>query len=120
MALGNSNAQAQSRGKNKPVIVKRRKEVVAGKSLFTGTISPISETGHLKACTNPALTPSLHIFHDGAGPDRYLPGTKIYTRRRVNDAFTLADGFYAVDDGREGKGSIEIVNGALNGGAQRC
>ena len=31
MALGNSNSSAQSRGKNKAVVVKRRKEVVAAK-----------------------------------------------------------------------------------------
>ena len=32
MALGNANSSAQSRGKNKPVIVKRRKEVVTAKN----------------------------------------------------------------------------------------
>ncbi len=31
MALGNANGSSQSRGKNKPVIVKRRKEVVMAK-----------------------------------------------------------------------------------------
>ena len=84
MALGNANSQAQSRGKNKPVIVKRRKEVVAGKGLFTGT--------------------------------------KIYTRRRVNDKFTLSvDGAYKAINDRGDNVSISVVGGAvITNGLNRC
>ena len=40
MALGNANTQAQSRGKNKAVVVKRRKEVVLAAD-YKGTGDPI-------------------------------------------------------------------------------
>ena len=123
MALGNSNAQAQSRGKNKPVIVKRRKEVVLGKGLFTGTINmtPFPDVNKpLSAC---ALgTPDTTVFHDGGG-DNFAGvtiGTKVYTRRRVNDDFTLStDGAYKAINDRGDNVSITIVNGAMTS-LNRC
>ena len=122
MALGNSNAQAQSRGKNKPVIVKRRKEVVAGKALFTGTIlnMPVDVNKPLNAC---ALgTPDTTVFHDGGGDNfaNLQVGTKVYTRRRVNDDFTLStDGAYKAINDRGDNVSITIVNGAITA-MNRC
>ena len=116
MALGNANSQAQSRGKNKPVIVKRRKEVVAGKALFTGTVNiiPTDVNKPLNACVLPG-TPDTIVFHDGGGDDfgGIVIGTKVYSRRRVNDRFALADGAYKALDDRGSNVSITVVNGAI-------
>ena len=115
MALGNANSKAQSRGKNKPVIVKRRKEVVAGKALFTGTIlnMPVDPSKPLNAC---ALgTPDTTVFHDGGGNHfaGVVIGTKVYTRRRVNGRFALANGAYKALNDRGENVSITIANGAM-------
>ena len=115
MALGNANSQAQSRGKNKPVIVKRRKEVVLGKGLFTGTIKNLAmDVGKpLSACV--LGTPDTTVFHDGIG-DNFAGvtlGTKVYTRRRVNDKFALADGAYKAINDRGDNVSITVINGAM-------
>ena len=39
MALGNANTTAQSRGKNKSILVRRRKEVVVAKGYSTVNIN---------------------------------------------------------------------------------
>ena len=121
MALGNSNSKAQSRGKNKPVVVKRRKEVVAGKALFTGTIvsSPVDVNKPLNACI--LGTPDTIVFHDGGGNNfaGVTTGTKVYTRRRVNGRFALADGAYKALNDRGDNVSISIVNGAMTA-LNRC
>lgn len=118
MALGNANSQAQSRGKNKPVIVKRRKEVVLGKGLFTGTINmtPFPDLNKpLNACL--LSTPDTTVFHNAApgGNDfgGISVGDKIYTRRRVNDKFTLADGVYKGINDRGDNIAISILNGTI-------
>jgi|TARA_R100000479_G_scaffold105410_1_gene52730 hypothetical protein len=121
MALGNANSKAQSRGKNKPVIVKRRKEVVAGKALFTGTILnlPVDVNKPLNACG--LGTPDTIVFHDGGGDNfgGVVIGTKVYTRRRVNDKFALATGAYKAIDDRGSNVSISIVNGGITA-LNRC
>jgi|TARA_R100000081_G_C4764205_1_gene141710 hypothetical protein len=123
MALGNANSQAQSRGKNKPVVVKRRKEVVLGKGLFTGTVNmtPFGDINKpLNACNLSA--PDTTVFHDGGGNDfdGIVVGTKVYTRRRVNDKFTLSvDGAYKALNDRGDNVSITIVNGAITA-LNRC
>ena len=44
MALGNANASAQARGKNKPVEIKRTKEVVMAKNYNSITSSPVQSS----------------------------------------------------------------------------
>ena len=115
MALGNANSQAQSRGKNKPVIVKRRKEVVAGKALFTGSILNLPGDPGKPLAVCGLGTPDPIVFHDGGGDNfgGVSPGTKVYTRRRVNDRFALADGAYKAINDRGDNVSITIANGAM-------
>ena len=72
MALGNANTQAQSRGKNKPVIVKRRKEIVLAKSYNTET-----------------------YFYNGtaSAPEA---GDVVYPVRRANSRNVLEAGHYKI------------------------
>ena len=120
MALGNANTQAQSRGKNKPVVVKRRKEVVAGKSLYTMTIDPAVARDERTACAMPSGNVNTVVYHNGSSNDNPDAGSKVYTRPRVNDKYLLADGSYHISDGRGGFGSIIIIGGALAQRPNRC
>ena len=121
MALGNANTQAQSRGKNKPVVVKRRKEVVLGKGLYTGTILNLPGDPGKPLAVCALGTPDTIVFHDGGGNNfaGVTTGTKVYARRRVNDRFALADGAYKALNDRGDNVSITIVNGAMTA-LNRC
>tara|TARA_R100001510_G_C7584252_1_gene156147 strand:+ start:469 stop:831 length:363 start_codon:yes stop_codon:yes gene_type:complete len=119
MALGNANTQAQSRGKNKPVIVKRRKEVVLGKSLNTVSIDTTSAPNGNAACKLPNSNANTVVYHDGPSANRILVGTKVYTIPRLSPEFILDDGFYHFDDGRGSFGYFEIVSGTIDN-IDRC
>ena len=113
MALGNANTSAQARGKNKPVIVKRRKEVVLGKSLNTISIDTTLAAAGSVACKLNNSNANTVVYHNGPSDNRVVVGTKVYTTPRVNDRFTLADGFYHFDDGRGGFGYFQIASGVV-------
>ena len=113
MALGNANTSAQSRGKNKPVVVKRRKEVVTAKSFhaITGSI----ETGETTALGTCGTSEAVNVtyYHNAGSASGYTTGTAVYTRQRQNDRFKLANGYYKVThDGSTFK-SIQIVSGRI-------
>ena len=109
MALGNSNTSAQSRGKNKPILVKRRKEIVAAKDYNSisgttvearaacGTRNPLSET----------------YYHNGS---RSTPSVndRVYISRRADDRRgALQDGFYKVTADSRSFKSIQIRYGVV-------
>tara|TARA_X000001382_G_scaffold85411_2_gene60531 strand:+ start:349 stop:702 length:354 start_codon:yes stop_codon:yes gene_type:complete len=96
MALGNANTSAQSRGKNKPVIVKRIKEVVAAKG-FATLLGSLPQRA--SACSLSTASLNIKYVHDGSGT---LPSTgdKLYSKSRVNDRFLLEAGHYKVVSGK--------------------
>jgi hypothetical protein len=109
MALGNSNSSSGSRGKNKPVIVRRRKEVVAARDYNSisgttvearaacGTRNPLSET----------------YYHNG-GRSTPSVNDKVYISRRADDRRgALQDGFYKVTANNRDFFSIQITNGVV-------
>jgi len=109
MALGNANASAQTRGKNKPILVRRRKEVVMarGYGSITGTTA---QSG--MACNTRASLDKTY-YHNGSRPTPSV-GDKVYISRRADDRRgLLGNGFYKVTaDGRSFV-SIEITNGVV-------
>ena len=114
MALGNANTSAQARGKSKAVKVKRRKEVVAGKSFHA--ISGSAETGQTTLSSTCSVTNVVNItyYHNAGSASGYTRGTTFYIRARDNKRYALANGYYKVThDGSTFK-SIEIVNGRVN------
>jgi len=96
MALGNANTSAQSRGKNKPVIVKRRKEVVAAKN-YTRILASLEQRSSAcaldtrRACTE-------YYYHDGSAA---LPqvGDKVYSTKRASDRHVLRAAHYKTTNG---------------------
>lgn len=114
MALGNANSSAQTRGKNKPILVKRRKEVVQAKgySSFTG-----STVQARSACTYRGSIDQTY-YHDGTST---LPvvGDKVYIRARANSRYFLEDGHYKISDNRGGFRSIPVTSGVV-GSVTNC
>ena len=97
MALGNANNSAQSRGKNRPVIVKRRKEVVLAKgyTAITGSTNQGAVTG-AATCSVSNSELNLIYYHNNTGQDCPTVGSKLYSRPRANDKFLLTDGMYKI------------------------
>tara|TARA_R100000995_G_scaffold10860_2_gene4476 strand:- start:326 stop:703 length:378 start_codon:yes stop_codon:yes gene_type:complete len=100
MSLGNANTSAQARGKAKPVMVKRRKEVVAAKGAgtITATLITGADTGS-DACGTAISFDQTYYLRNGdftGEAGSYIPngGTKIYTRPRINDKYALTEGLY--------------------------
>jgi len=91
MALGNANTSAQSRGKNKPVIVKRRKEIVTAKNYTQISASTAQRSSACALDTRSACTE--RYYHDGSAA---LPqvGDKVYSRQRAGEEFILLAGHY--------------------------
>jgi len=109
MALGNANTSAQSRGKNKSILVKRRKEVVAarGYNSISGT------TVQARAACNTRDSLSETYYHNGS---RSTPSVndKVYISRRADDRRgALQDGFYKVTADSRTFVSIQIRNGVV-------
>ena len=97
MALGNANTSAQARGKAKPVMVKRRKEVMQGKS-YTALSQATALTGESGGAGACALAGSIDFnktyYVDSMSAGLPNVGAKVYTRPRVNDDFLLEEGIY--------------------------
>ena len=108
MALGNNVSMGQARGKNKPVLVKRRKEVVLAKSFntFTSSVVHIART-----CLTTSLVDKTY-YCDGSS---IVPGIgdKVYAKPRANDRYLLQDGHYKVFDGRARYIDIEVAAGVV-------
>tara|TARA_R100000322_G_scaffold136662_1_gene92506 strand:+ start:102 stop:464 length:363 start_codon:yes stop_codon:yes gene_type:complete len=113
MALGNANTQAQSRGKNKPVIVKRRKEVVIAKgyTAITGSTNQGAVTG-AATCSVSNSELNLTYYHNNTGQDCPTVGSKVYSKPRANDRFLLTDGMYKILCGSTYYG-LEIQSGLV-------
>ena len=91
MALGNANTTAQARGKNKPVIVKRRKEVVMAKDYNSFSSSTVQASIACRFSGSLGET----FYHNGS---RTLPAANdvVYLTRRANPRGVLEAGHYKI------------------------
>jgi len=109
MALGNANTSAQARGKNKPVIVKRRKEVVLAKTY--GSISGTTVQARAACDTRDSLSETY--YHNGSGSTPRV-NDKVYVSRRADDRRgALQDGFYKITANDRDFVSIQITSGVV-------
>ena len=111
MALGNANSSAQSRGKNKPVMVKRTKELFLAKDYHPLSGSLLVPSG--PPCNlHPGLVTQAY-YHSAGSAGGYTTGTHVFTQKRAHTDFYLPDGNYKVThDGSAYKG-ITIANGRI-------
>tara|TARA_R100001129_G_scaffold130764_1_gene92577 strand:- start:280 stop:645 length:366 start_codon:yes stop_codon:yes gene_type:complete len=114
MALGNANASAQARGKNKATKIRKRKEIELAAS-FTAFSTTAAETSISNSCSISTSNMTEQYFHDGSHVSNlpYQVGDKVYTRKRENSKFYLANGFYKIGPDRGRYFSIKIVDGAV-------
>jgi len=91
MSLGSANTSAQARGKNKPVKVKRSKEVKLAKGYNSFTSSTVQANN---ACRSGGSL-SETFYHNG---NRLLPATNdvVYSTRRANPRGVLEAGHYKI------------------------
>ena len=109
MPLGNANTSAQSRGKNKPVIVKFHKEHVLGQA-FTGYPSSLN-VGVANACA--MKSPSfVTYYHNGCGTIPVV-GDTIYAKPHANKRYILGAGNYQILDNKTRKSITVNKQGAV-------
>ena len=91
MALGNANTSAQARGKNKPVEIRRTKEVFTAKNYNSITSSPVQSSD---ACSYKGSL-SETFYHNGA---RVLPAINdvVYATKRADSRTVVAAGHYRI------------------------
>tara|TARA_R100000231_G_scaffold127831_1_gene98730 strand:- start:337 stop:711 length:375 start_codon:yes stop_codon:yes gene_type:complete len=114
MALGNANASAQARGKNKATKIKKRKEVVAASGFVQFSHGP-KKAGVLEACSVSSGDMTLQGFTNNTSAGfPFVPGDYFYTKKRANPKFYVANGFYKVGPNSKGTFySAEIRNGQV-------
>lgn len=98
MALGNNNSMAQIKGKNKAVMVKRKKEVDNAKdynSFNCGTV----QTNKTNACAVGSLTNTF--YHNGAQAQPAVNDI-IYSSKRARVPNKMTAGYYKIFDRRNG------------------
>ena len=93
MALGNANTSAQARGKAKPVMVKRRKEIVMAKGYNIVNCGPKLTENTCRITRDNEVTASY--FYNGSGqvPEA---GDIVYPKRRADSRNVLAAGHYKI------------------------
>ena len=92
MALGNSNSSSKSRGKNKPVAVRRIKEVRAAAGYTEFTCGPLAVNSS-NSCGG-AVTGNT-FYHDGSAA---LPVVNdvVYSRKGARNPNSFTAGFYKI------------------------
>jgi hypothetical protein len=109
MALGNANTSAQSRGKNKSILVRRRKEVVLAK-----TYSSISGTTVEATAACGTRNPLSETYYHNGGRSTPSVNDKVYVSRRADDRRgALQDGFYKITANDRDFFSIQIRYGVV-------
>jgi len=112
MALGNANSSAQSRGKNKPVIVKRTKEIFLAKDFKAFQGSAVQGSA---ACGVMNGDVNITYYHGGNNNLPLTTGDPIITIKRKADEFNVADGYIRVGPDRGRYFSVQVVDGKTAG-----
>lgn len=93
MALGNSFSMGQARGKAKPVLVKRIKEIRAADNFYSINSSARLEVDLLSVC---GTSPSINQTYYYNGASSLFPSVNdiIYTSKRATDPNVFTPGNY--------------------------
>ena len=114
MALGNANTTAQARGKNKSILVKRRKEVVLAKSYNSFTSSPTQASS---ACR---FGGSLReTFYHNGGAALPTANDVVYSTRRADSRGVVEAGHYKILVGSRNY-NMEVGNSGVVSAVNGC
>ena len=97
MPLGNNMSMGQARGKAKPVLVKRRKEVVTAKNYNTVVLSPVGANAPA-VCTYSGSEFTTY-YHNGSSATPVVNDI-VYKRRRARNPNVFTAGFYRMSAGK--------------------
>ena len=97
MSLGNNMSMGQARGKAKPVLVKRRKEVVTAKNYNPIVLSPVGPNAPA-VCTYSGGGFETY-YHNGTGTTPVVNDI-VYKRRRARNPNVFTAGFYRMSTGK--------------------
>jgi len=116
MALGNNNSMAQIKGKNKAVMVKRKKEVDTAINYRTLNCGR-SAANKPASCSGTALGETF--YHNGSNA---MPAVNdiVYTTKRASVPNSFEAGFYKVDGGGGRFKSLEIDSAGVVTAAHNC
>ena len=117
MALGNANTTAQARGKNKSILVRRRKEVITAKSYNTVNCGPKLASNTCRVTREAEVTASY--FYNGSGqvPEA---GDIVYPKRRADSRNVLAAGHYKIGPYSGRYKNIEIGSNGVVSAVTNC
>jgi len=110
MSLGNNIGMAQTKGKNKPIVIKRAKEIHLAKD-FHAISGSLVTGGAPCALNNGVVTQSY--FHSAGSASGYTLGTFFFTQKRAHENYYLPDGNYKVTHNGTLYRGIAIVNGRI-------
>ena len=107
MAIGNNMSMGQARGKAKPILVKRKKEINAAAS-FTEFNCGAIQANSSASCSNGDAT-SKTFYHDGGAA---LPDVNdvVYSIKRAYSPNSFPAGFYKISSG--GRAASLQINSA--------
>ena len=101
MPLGNNMSMGQARGKAKPVLVKRRKEVVTAKNYYSISGSAVKGGDACREVTN------ITYYHNGSSA---VPNVNdiMYTSKRARNPNTFTAGHMKITDGIATNFNIQV------------
>ena len=97
MALGINMSMGQARGKNKPVVVKRHKEIVIAKDYNTVVLSPVGPNAPA-VCTYSGSEFTTY-YHNGSNATPVVNDI-VYDSRRARNPNRFTAGFYRMSLGK--------------------
>ena len=106
----------QARGKAKPVLIKRRKEVVLAKDYTAFQGSAVQGSA---ACGVMNGDVNITYYHGGNNALPLTTGDPIITMKRKADEFNVANGYIKVGPDRGRYFSVQVVDGK-NAGTTSC
>jgi len=116
MALGNTNASAQARGKNKATVIKKNREV-------RNAINYRSFTCGARAANHPAScsgTPVGEAFYHNGSSLLPVVNDIVYTKKRARVPNSFEAGFYKVDGSGGRFKTLEIDSAGVVTATHNC
>jgi len=116
MSLGNNIGMAQAKGKNKPVVIKRAKEIHDAKDYTAFQGSAVQSSA---ACGVMNGDVNITYYHGGNHALPLTTGNPIITMKRKADEFNVVNGYIKVGPDRGRYFSVQVVDGK-NAGTTSC
>ena len=118
MALGNSFSMGQARGKAKPVLVKRRKEVVAAKDYNTVSLSPTQADATAACAYSGGGGTFTTYYHNGSNATPTVNDI-VYSSKRAMNPNRFIAGHYKMSVGKSNI-ALHIDSGGIVTTSRNC